>query len=299
MDLYICIDVGGTFIKHGMVDAASSFAEIDEIPTEAHLGGASVVNRMMEIVKRYINQYKIAGICISSAGVVDCKKGEILYAGSSLPGYTGISVKKMMEEKFYLPCEIENDVNCAGLAEYFGGAAKGYSSMACLTVGTGIGGSVIIDDKIVHGCFGSAGEVGYMYMGEGTFEELASTRTLIQRVALRKKCEISDLDGKKIFKLAKNGDSICIHAIDEMTDILGKGIANICFTVNPEVVVLGGGIMSQREYLYGKIRKCMDYYLHSLPQIAEHTKLAFAKHKNYSGMLGAYYHFRKMHGQQF
>lgn len=85
----------------------------------------------------------------------------------------------------------------------------------------------------------------------------------------------------------------CIRAIDEIVDVLGMGIANICYVINPEVVVLGGGIMAQKEYLYERIRKSLDKYL--IPSVASHTRLAFAENKNQAGMLGAFYHFRGRH----
>lgn len=99
-------------------------------------------------------------------------------------------------------------------------------------------------------------------------------------------------NGYHIFEEAKKGDKLCIRAIDEMVDVLGRGIANICYVMNPEVVVLGGGVMAQEEYLRGRIEASLRKYL--VPSIAEHTKLAFAKHRNDAGMLGAYYHFQNM-----
>ena len=96
-------------------------------------------------------------------------------------------------------------------------------------------------------------------------------------------------DGYHIFEEAKKGDELCNRAIDEMCDVLGKGIANICYVINPEIVVLGGGIMAQEEFLKDRIKAAMDKYLVS--SIAKHTKLAFAKHQNDAGMLGAFYHF--------
>ena len=96
-----------------------------------------------------------------------------------------------------------------------------------------------------------------------------------------------------LFEEAKKGDELCNRAIDEMCDVLGKGIANICYVINPEIVVLGGGIMAQEEFLKDRIKAAMDKYLVS--SIAKHTKLAFAKHQNDAGMLGAFYHFCSLH----
>ena len=102
-------------------------------------------------------------------------------------------------------------------------------------------------------------------------------------------------DGYRIFEAAKAGDELCCRAIDEMVDVLGKGIANICYVLNPEVVVLGGGIMAQEEYLAKKIRGAVDKYL--VASIASRTRIAFAQHRNDAGMLGAFYHFRSLHAR--
>ena len=99
--------------------------------------------------------------------------------------------------------------------------------------------------------------------------------------------------GYHIFEEAKKGDEICNRAIDEMVDVLGKGIANICYVVNPEVVVLGGGIMAQEAFLKDKIEKAVEKYLVS--SMWEHTRIAFAKNQNNAGMLGAFYHFQGRH----
>lgn len=221
------------------------------------------------------------------------EKGEIIHASDLIPNYTGTQIKKTLEDIFSIPCEVENDVNCAGLAEYFSGSAKGSSISLCLTIGTGIGGSIIINDKVFHGFSGSACEVGYMNMFKSKFEDLGATSILVKKVAKLKNCSENHIDGKLIFEMAKNNDEDCIKAIDEMVDILGMGIANICYVINPEVVVLGGGIMAQKDYLYDKIRLSLDKYL--IPTISSKTKLEFAKNQNKAGMLGAYYNFISIH----
>ncbi|WP_027631874.1 ROK family protein [Clostridium hydrogeniformans] len=291
MKKYICIDIGGTSIKYGVLNEERIFIDSNEIPTEAHNGGCSILNKVKEIIKKYINEYRIYGICISTAGMVDADKGEIIYASPIIPNYTGMQIKKIIEETFSIPCEVENDVNCACIAEHFYGAAKKSSITLCLTIGTGIGGGIIINDEILRGFSGSACEVGYMNMFDSTFQELGASSILVKRVAEIKKCSVNHINGKIIFEKAKEGDKDCIQAIDELADILGRGIANICYVINPEVVVLGGGIMAQKEYLYDKIRLSMDKYL--IPAIGNKTKLEFAIHGNSAGMIGAYYNFIK------
>lgn len=293
MKFYVSIDIGGTSIKHGILDKNIKFITSGEIATEAQKGGKNILEKVINIVSEYKKEYTLSGICISTAGMVDCEKGEIIHASDLIPNYTGTQIKKTLEDIFSIPCEVENDVNCAGLAEYFSGSAKGSSISLCLTIGTGIGGSIIINDKVFHGFSGSACEVGYMNMFKSKFEDLGATSILVKKVSKLKNCSENHIDGKLIFEMAKNNDEDCIKAIDEMVDILGMGIANICYVINPEVVVLGGGIMAQKDYLYDKIRLSLDKYL--IPTISSKTKLEFAKNQNKAGMLGAYYNFISIH----
>lgn len=293
MKFYVSIDIGGTSIKHGILDENIKFITSGEIATEAQKGGKNILEKVINIVSEYKKEYTLSGVCISTAGMVDCEKGEIIHASDLIPNYTGTQIKKTLEDIFSIPCEVENDVNCAGLAEYFSGSAKGASISLCLTIGTGIGGSIIINDRVFHGFSGSACEVGYMNMFKSKFEDLGATSILVKKVAKLKNCSENHIDGKLIFEMAKNNDEDCIKAIDEMVDILGMGIANICYVINPEVVVLGGGIMAQKDYLYDKIRLSLDKYL--IPTISSKTKLEFAKNQNKAGMLGAYYNFISIH----
>ena len=203
--------------------------------------------------------------------MVDTERGSIFYSAPLIPDYAGTEFKKTLEEKFHIPCEVENDVNCAGLAEYSSGAAKGCKVVLMLTIGTGIGGCIVLDGKVFHGFSNSACEVGYMHMDDSDFQTLGAASILSKKVSQWKGEPEEKWDGYRIFEEAKKGDMICNRAIDQMIEILGKGIANICYVINPEVVVLGGGIMAQEEFLRGKIQDAVKKYL--ISSIEEHTKI--------------------------
>lgn len=293
MNEYICIDIGGTSIKYGMIREDGTFLTTDEMPTEAmKYGGPGIMEKAKRIIEGYRKEYEPAGICISTAGMVDCAEGRITYAAPLIPDYTGTEIKKTLEETFHLPCEVENDVNCAALAEYYAGAAKGSQSCVCLTIGTGIGGAAILDGRILHGFSGSGCEVGYMHLPGGAFQDLGASSVLVKKTAQYKNLDPETINGKYVFEQAKQGDADCIRAIREMTDVLGMGIANICYILNPQVVVLGGGIMAQREYLAGLLKESLEMYL--IPSVAQHTRLVFAENQNQAGMLGAFYHFMSL-----
>lgn len=290
MKRYVSIDIGGTAIKYGIISEDGQIQSRHVMDTEAQKGGPAILSKVQAIVGRFFEEEEISGICISTAGVVDSQRGLIVHSAPLIPDYTGIAYKQTLEEQFQIPCEVENDVNCAGLAEYHSGAAEGSRIAVVLTVGTGIGGSIVIGGEIFHGISGSACEVGYMNLAGGMFQDLGAASILTQKVAEWKKEPKGLWDGYHIFEAARMGDAQCIRAIDEMVDVLGQGIANICYVINPEIVVLGGGIMAQEELLKERLECAVAKYL--IPAIARHTKLAFAKHRNDAGMLGAFYHFR-------
>lgn len=295
MNKYVSIDIGGTAIKYGIIHEDAEIICKRSMKTEAWKGGPSILQKVTGIVEEMKQeaQEEISGICISTAGMVDTKEGFIFYSAPLIPDYAGTQFKKTLEEMFQVPCEVENDVNCAGLAENRSGAAKGAKIALVLTIGTGIGGCIVIDGKVFHGFSNSACEVGYMHMDDSDFQTLGAASILTKKVAAWKEEPTENWSGYHIFEEAKKDDEICNRAIDEMVDVLGKGIANICYVVNPEVVVLGGGIMAQEAFLKDKIEKAVEKYLVS--SMWEHTSIAFAKNQNNAGMLGAFYHFQGRH----
>lgn len=289
---YISIDIGGTAIKYGLMNESAEILTSSERKTEAYKGGPAILEKVINIVKNYGKDTQTSGVCISTAGMVDIEKGEIFYSAPLIPNYAGTKFKAIIEEKFNIPCEVENDVNCAGLAEHISGVAKDSKVSLMLTIGTGIGGCTVIDGKVFRGFSGSACEVGYMHMYGSDFQTLGAASILTRKVAEWKNELETDWNGKRIFEEAKGGDELCVRAIDEMVDVLGQGISNICYVLNPEVVVLGGGIMAQETYLREKIDRALDKWL--VPAIRSKTRLEFAKHRNYAGMIGAFYHFKQM-----
>ncbi|MDD7267072.1 MAG: ROK family protein [Lachnospiraceae bacterium] len=294
MKTYVCIDIGGTAIKHSLLNEKGRLLRQGKLPTQAHLGGPAILEKAVGIVRSYQRpQHQLLGICISTAGMVDTEKGEIFYSAPLIPNYIGTAYKKTMEETFGVPCEVENDVNCAGLAECISGAAKDSALTLCLTVGTGIGGCAVIGKEVLHGFCNSACEIGYMHMGDSDFQTLGATSILVKKVATAKQEPAEQWHGYRIFEEAAKGDAVCTQAIDELIDTLGKGIANICYVLNPQMVVLGGGIMEQGEHLRVRIEDRVKHYL--VPVMAERIRVEVARYKNGAGMRGAFYHFLKKH----
>ncbi|MGL5650654.1 MAG: ROK family protein [Paraclostridium sp.] len=291
MNKFICIDIGGTSIKYGILRETGIIIEKGNMDTNAlKEGGQGIFEKIKCIISKYLKNYEVEGICISTAGIVDPKDGKLLFALEHLiPGYTGMEIKKEVEKEFNIRCEVENDVNCAGLGEMWLGAGKGASSSVCLTIGTGIGGCIIINNELIHGFSNSAGEIGYMKINGEDFQNVASTTSLIKRVARSKNIAEEDIDGKMIFDIAKNKDQDCLKEIDYMIKSLAIGIANLSYIINPEVIILGGGIMAQEQFLKPKIEEELRKEL--IKTIYENTRIEFAKRQNDAGMIGALYNF--------
>lgn len=291
MKKFICIDIGGTSIKYGILRETGIIIEKGNMDTDAlKEGGQGIFEKIKYIISKYLKNYEVEAVCISTAGMVDPKDGKILFALEHLiPGYTGMEIKKEVEKEFNIRCEVENDVNCAGLGEMWLGAGKGASSSVCLTIGTGIGGCIIINNELIHGFSNSAGEIGYMKINGEDFQNVASTTSLVKRVARLKNIAEESINGKMIFDMAKNKDQDCLKEIDYMIKSLAIGIANLSYIINPEVIILGGGIMAQEQFLKPKIEEALRKEL--IKTIYENTRIEFAKRQNDAGMIGALYNF--------
>ena len=295
MMYYICIDIGGTSIKYGVLSEKGEIFIDGTVSTKVTEKENFILSDVKKLVRNILDEYRnyeIKGICISTAGVVNPEKGEIAYAGPTIPKYTGTKIKEELEKEFSISCEVENDVNCAGLGEYWKGAGKGSKSMVCLTIGTGIGGSVILDGKLLNGIGYTAGEIGYMDVNGSYIQNIASSRYLVEKVQKEKeeKEGITDaITGVDIFELAKKGDEICIAGINEIISNLAVGVRNIIYLLNPEVIVIGGGITAQKEYLEEKIRKEVNDGM--ISDMFRKTRIELAQQRNQAGLLGALYNF--------
>lgn len=315
---YFALDIGGTKTKYALLGEKGEILSTYEKDTEAQRGGSFILENVKGEIRRVLEELKgnpmegaqadtkgdakaertteakieplLSGICISTAGMVDEIKGEIIHAGPQIPEYKGTKWKEEIERTFSIPCEVENDVKCAGLGEYSFGSGKGTSSMLCLTIGTGIGGSFILNGEVYHGTSHSAMEIGYMQIPGGMFQRMASTSALVKRVASRKGEPEELWNGKRIFEEVAKEDKICLEELDRLCDALSIGLSNLCYAFNPECIVLGGGIMEQKDILLPKIWGHLQEHL--VPIVAENTRLLAASLGNRAGLLGAYVHFQ-------
>lgn len=291
MDKYICLDIGGTAIKYGLADSRGRLFNKDSIPDKIATDGVDVfLDQILGLISSYQKYFKIQGAAISMAGMVNPQTGEMMHAASHFPGLTGVNLMQLVTSRLHLPCRVENDVNCAALGEYWHGQGKGAKSMFCLAFGTGIGGAFILDGKLWTGCSCTAGEVGYAKLGGRTrWEDAASVSALVEKAAKLKGVEPSTLNGKIICEQVRHGDKALHRLLRETVHQWATGIAGICYILNPERVILGGGIMAQQELLEPMLKDSLKKEL--IPLIYDRTTVAFAQLGNDAGLIGALYNF--------
>jgi predicted NBD/HSP70 family sugar kinase len=279
MNKYITIDIGGTYNKIGIVN--DSFEVEKEYECESYgnsHGGSELINNLIKEIKNIITS-DIKGIAIGCPGVIDNINGLILAKTETIDGITGINIKELLENEFHLPTTVDNDVNCFGHFENYLGLGKKYDSFVVMTIGTGIGGTIFINNKIYTGGSFGAGEFGRMRINNHDFEEIASTRALVFRA-------------KKIVNSIQNGVDVFNYLyvkeinelVNEFYNTLSIGISNILSVINPKALFIGGGITKRKSFfdeLTPYLNKNVDkYYLKNT------NILGVSKGQN-SGFLGA------------
>ncbi|TDL64710.1 ROK family protein [Rhodococcus qingshengii] len=285
MKHFLAFDIGGTQIKYGIVTEDGDILAHWIMDTEAHLGGRAIIDKVITTGKTIVTEYAVSGIAISTAGQVNFHTGTIVAAGETIPDYTGVEIKKLVRQALGLPVEVRNDVDCAALGEMWLGN-HGSKSFIALTVGTGIGGAIVIDGKMYSGHSFSAGEWGYMLVDGEPFEKNASVSGLIQFANHYK--EKRQWTGKEIFDLYDRGDEAIQTAVRQFYRYLAIGISNLIYIFNPEKVILGGGITDRGERFLQEVQAEINNYL--LPSFQINTEIVLAKQSNHAGMIGAVFH---------
>ncbi len=293
MRYFAVFDIGGTAIKHGIVNEEGTILERYEMPTEAQKGPEIWLENIVKKVEEFKTRYTLSGIALSSTAMIDADKGRVVFARpETMPGYTGFDVKGFLQARCGLTVEVENDVNCVALAESISGAGKGYDSVLSLAIGTGVGGGFTEKGKLLRGNTYSACEAGYVRVSGGDFEHLGSTGALVRRVEAAKHAEKGTWNGYLIEKAAKEGDEDCIKSFEVMVNAIAEGLETFSYILNPACIVLGGGIMKM-EGLVDRIRARYSELIN--PLIGEKTVISKAMYENEAGMLGAFYHFQEKH----
>jgi len=279
----LAIDIGGTMIKYGLVSSDGKILSTDKIKTEASKGLNNILNKIDNIFKRYKENNPV-GIAVSGTGQINGMIGKVIGGNPIIPNWIGTNLVEILEEKYNLPIVLENDVNCVALGEKWIGAGKDLSNFICLTIGTGIGGGIILNNQLFRGENFVAGEFGHILIKKGEFEQFASTTALIRLVKERTG---KTLNGKEIFDLEKKEILEYQEVISEWIENLTDGLSSIIYCFNPANIILGGGVIEQGEPLINRIKNSLFKKIG--PQFKEKLNITQAKLGNNAGMIGASY----------
>ncbi|WP_338450559.1 ROK family protein [Niallia oryzisoli] len=296
MEKFISFDVGGTKVKHGLLLEDGTILSKGSYSTPA-TNLDQFLKKMEETIIMYLKNNHVTGVAISLPGFINPETGYSERAGA-VTALINQNLKSLLEAKVPLRVEIENDGNCAAIAEKISGNAKNCSDFICITIGTGIGGGIFVNGKLLRGHSFRTGEFGFMitqangkYPGK-TMHSLASTSALIKSYKkLKGISEHERIKGETIFVEAAKSTSVK-KLIDDWTRNLGYGIFNLVATLNPQKIVIGGGVTSQQELL-----KSIKKHLDRIPWWNDiKVPVELCKHQNDAGMIGAMYHFIQKQG---
>jgi glucokinase len=298
------VDVGGTTVKLGLFDPEGEVKEKWEIPTRKEDNGDHIIADIAESIKEKmsansIDRMDVVGVGIGVPGPVK-EDGTVLLAANLGWGKRNIAME--LGELLRVPVMAGNDANVAALGEMWRGGGRGYKNMVAVTLGTGVGGGIIIGGKIVSGSTGAGGEIGHIHLedeepaacgcgGHGCLEQYASA-TGVVRIA-KKKLAFSDkasvlrdkeITAKDIWDAVKEGDELAIEVAKVYGEYLGKGLAAVANVVNPDIFVIGGGVSKAGEVLIDYMKPYFEKYV--FPG-AKNAKFALAVLGNDAGIYGA------------
>lgn len=304
MEYAIGIDLGGTSIKYALVDkAGNSFFE-GKLPSFASVSAAEVIGQLVKaatILKEEAakQNWEICGVGVGTPGIVDVTNSIVLGGAENIVGWENIDLATILEEKLNLPIVIGNDANLMGLGETKFGAGRGCTHVVFLTVGTGIGGAVIIDGRLFNGYANRGTELGHVPLiatGErcacgavGCLEHYASTAALVRRfAALAQERGLTfdeEINGELIVRLYHEAFPLAIDCLNEHFYYLGRGIAGFINIFSPERIVIGGGVAESGAFYLEKIREVVKENV--IMDCALNTEIVAAELGNRAGLIGA------------
>lgn len=298
------VDVGGTTIKMGLFDMEGNVLDKWEIKTRTENGGVNVLPDIAHAVKdkmaeRSIEKTEVAGVGIGVPGPVDAKG--VVHKCVNL-GWGVLNINEELGKLLDIPVKGGNDANVAALGEMWKGGGQGFDSIVVVTLGTGVGGGIIMDGEILTGAKGAAGEIGHIHVEDaetevcgcgntGCLEQYASA-TGVVRLANRTLAKntkptclkAGEVSAKDVWDAVKAGDEVAIEIAEQFGEYLGKGLAGVACVVNPEAFVIGGGVSKAGEVLLDYIRKNYTPYVFHASRDVQFTLATLG---NDAGIYGA------------
>ena len=307
-ELTIGIDIGGTKVLGGVVDSTGNIIDSARRVTPV-AGGKELITTIIEVVKEFKSKHEIAGVGISIAALISADQGTVVGA-PNIANLSKLNFVVELKKEFNIPIIAENDANAAMWAEYKFGAARGFNPVMFFIIGTGMGGGLVIDDKLFRGANGIGAEFGHMIVQQngvlcgcgtkGCIEQYASGSALMRyakegitanpakgKVVLDLAGgSVTGLTGAILTKAALAGDELAIAAFKQQADWLGSACASFSLILNPAAIVIGGGVVDAGELFLAPVREAMNRYM---PFAGTHTppKIIAAKFGNDAGLIGA------------
>ena len=305
----IGIDVGGTNVKIALVNDKGNIIYSNSIPTRAEMGYEYTINNMKEAIAELIKETKsdkksIEGIGFGFPGQIDYKKGVVRLA-PNIPGWVEVPIAEIMEKEFGIPTRVDNDVRCAALGELNYGAGIGCENLICITVGTGIGSGLIINGKLVRGASNAAGEIGHIKLDmhggplcgcgdRGCLEAFASGPSIVamaeEYIKGGKSTKYRELANPDITPYivavaAKEGDPVAKQIFRIMGEYIGIGLTSVINLLNPEKVIIGGGVAAAGDILFDPIKETIAKRAMTIQK--EAVEIVPAQLGNTAGVIGA------------
>ena len=305
----IGIDIGGTSIKGAAVYDDGRMLDVFALPVIKGESGEVTVNKLIDVVENYIKEKGIAkeivGIGMGIPGLLDIEKGIVTYSPNLK--WDNLPIADLFKARLPYPVRIANDANVAAFGEAKFGAGKGVPYVIMLTLGTGVGGGIVLDGKLYEGNEGKGAEMGHIVIEldgrqcgcgrKGCLEAYASATAIINDTkkameehpeSLMHKVaeELGKIDGRVAFKAARQGDQVALQVVDQYIYFLCEGIMNYCNIFRPNVVILSGGIANEGDYLFDKINDFLKLHQYGFPK-SPVVKVVPAKLGYDSGKIGA------------
>ena len=287
--MILAIDIGGTAVKMGLLDRQGQFLARCEASVCFDQYQTPILETVKKVALDFVAAQKasVEGIGVSATGQVDTGMGAVVGTNGRIPHYEGAQIKQELEACFQVPVWVLNDANAAALGEAFLGAGQGCKDMLMVTLGTGVGGGLILNGKLYDGCRGLAGELGHFTLYQdglrctcgkrGCYECYASTTALVRRAGVP--------DGRTLFAAIEAGDKKLEEALDAWLDDVAAGLTGLIHIFNPQLVLIGGGVSAQERLLMQPLRQRV--LSGAMPRFAEGLRVERAMLGNDAGMIGA------------
>ena len=305
----IGIDVGGTNVKIALVDNKGKIIYSNSIPTRAEMGYEYTINNMKEAITELIKETKsdpknIESIGFGFPGQIDYQKG-IVRLAPNIPGWVNVPIAEIMEKQFGIPTRVDNDVRCAALGELNYGAGQGCDNLICITVGTGIGSGLVINGKLVRGASNAAGEIGHIKLDmnggplcgcgdRGCLEAFASGPSIVAlaeeyikggKSTKYRELANPDITPYIVSEAAKQGDPVAKRIFTIVGEYIGIGLASVVNLLNPEKIIIGGGVAAAGDLLLTPIKESL--IKRAMPIAGSAVEIVPAQLGNSAGVIGA------------